>query len=210
MTTESHSVIKTFVRLKSWAHSHAPDIKFRAPVSPAAVANYTNKSGLVFPEDLRWLLQEADGETRNSAGLIGNWRLMPLTEIQAAWGMFKNFSEKGAFADRVPKPSPYVQRAWWHPGWIPFVSSDTGNYFCIDTVSPDPQRTGQVLLFLKDVPQRFLVAGSLSAWLEQIVKDLETGVYHYDAEAGFNGEAFMWSSLEGKHIFDPIEGKLVV
>jgi len=210
MMTKYQSVSKHFARLKSWANSYAPDVTFRAPVSPTAIVNFSEKSGRAFPEELRQLLLEADGETRKSAGMIGNWRLMPLTEIQAAWGLLKNLSEKGAFADSVPKPSPYVQQVWWHQGWIPFVSSDTGNYFCIDTAPPEPQHNGQVLLFLQDNPQRFLVAGSLCCWMEQIVEDLETGLYHYDSINGFNGEAFMWSALEGKHIFDPFEGKLVV
>jgi len=31
----------------------------------------------------------------------------------------------------------------------------------------------------------------------------------YDEANGFNSEALMWSSLQKKHLFDDIEGKLI-
>lgn len=162
------------------------------------------------PDDLRQTLQIADGETRKSAGIMGNWRLMPIAEIQAAWGLLSKLTEKGAFSGQKPAASPYIMDTWWDAGWIPIVTSDTGHYFCIDTRPPEPERTGQVLLFLQDQPERCLVAGSLSAWFFRIAEDLDAGLYSYDPVMGFDGEAFLWSSLEGKHLLDDVEGKLIV
>ncbi len=200
---------ESFTKIQSWMKKVTPDVSFRPPANPAAIDHFAHKSSLQISQDLRQYLLIADGETRKSAGAIGNWRLMPINEIQAAWGLLASLSQKGAFSEKRLGASPYLRDAWWHPGWIPIVSSDTGHYFCLDSDPPEPQRTGQVLLYLHDRPERPLVAGSLPAWFDRIARDLVQGIYTYDIENGFNYEAFMWSSLEGKHLFDDINGKLV-
>ena len=191
-----------FKNLQTWAHEHAPEVIFNPPVKSIEIDQFLEKSGLMLPDSFNQLLLYANGEAPISAGMIGNWRLMPIREIQAAWGWLTALSSKGAFEDYQPLPSPYLRRDWWNPAWVPIVSSDTGNYFCLDTAPIEPQRVGQILLFLQDQPERYLVAASLSAWFDQILRDLQSGRYVYDDEFGFNGEAFMWSALEGKHHFD--------
>lgn len=203
-------VTESFSKLQAWMLEKAPGVIFRPPANPAAVDNFAAKSGLKLPDALRQVLSVADGEVRFSTGAIGNWRLMPITEIQAAWGLLTQLANQGAYDGLSPDHSPYLVNAWWHPGWIPIVTSDTGGYFCIDTDPPDPQRAGQVLLFFQEQPARPLVASSLTAWLARIILDLQEGIYTFDEDEGFNGEAFLWSSLEGKHLLDAIEGTLIV
>lgn len=200
----------SLAKIQTWARKNAPDVTFRPPAKPTEINNFVEKSGLLIPDELRQTLLIMDGETRKSAGMIGNWRLMPISEIQAVWGLLTRLAEKGAFAGQSPQSTPYIRDAWWHQTWIPIVTSDTGDYFCLDTDAPESERNGQVLLFLQDRPERLLIAASLQAWFDRIARDLAEGKYHYDAESGFNSEAFMWSALEGKHLFDDIEGKLVV
>lgn len=207
--TDLPLITETLAQIKSWAIAHAPQVTFRPPASPAAIENFTKKSGLSCPEDLRQMLLMMDGETRQSAGMIGNWRLMPIGEIQAAWGLLSQLALKGAFADQQALPSPYIRKAWWHPAWIPIVSSDAGDYFCVDVDPLESARYGQVLLFLRNQPQRVLVAASLSAWFDRIARDLTAGIYRYTPEAGFDNEAFMRASLEDKHIFDEQRGTLI-
>lgn len=202
-------VTESLTKLQAWMADNAPGVAFRPPANPAAIDNFATISGLRLPDDLRQMLLLTDGETRKSAGAIGNWRLMPIAEIQAAWGLLSQMAVKGAFAGLVPEPSPYLRPDWWHPAWVPMVSSDSGNFICIDTNPPETKRYGQVLLFLQDRPARPLVAANLSAWLDRILRDLANGIYSFDNEEGFNGEAFFWSSLEGKHLLDDVEGKLM-
>ena len=203
-------ITTTFAQIRTWMQHHAPDVTFRPPAKDNAIDNFQYLSGRTIPKSLRQLLLTADGETRKSAGMIGNWRLMPIAEIQAAWGLLHQIDKKGAFVDRKPKPSPYIRFTWWHSAWIPIISSDHGDYFCLDTDPPDPMRYGQVLLFLQNRPERSLVGSSLDAWFDRIMRDLDSGQYLYDQEAGFNGEAFLWSALEGKHLLDDINGPLMV
>jgi len=203
-------ITTTFAQIRTWMQYHAPDVTFRPPTSVNAIDNFQFLSSHAVPKSLRQLLLIADGETRKSAGMIGNWRLMPIAEIQAAWGLLNKLAEKGAFTDRLVKPSPYIRKTWWYSAWIPIVTSDQGDYFCLDTDPPHPDRYGQVLLFLQNKPERPLIAASLEGWFDRIMRDLESGQYQYDEEAGFNGEAFLWSALEGKHLLDDINGTLMV
>ncbi len=195
-------ITESFAKIQSWALAQAPGVTFNPPAKPAALENFSEKTGLTLPEEMRraWLV--ADGETRKSAGMIGNWRLMPISEIQAAWGLLCKIAEKGGFEGQQPEKSPYLRHAWWHASWIPITTSDTGYYFCIAADPPEAERAGQILLFLQNRPERPLIAGSLRAWFDRIWRDLEAGVYAYDPVEGFDGEAFMWSALEGKHLLD--------
>jgi cell wall assembly regulator SMI1 len=203
-------VTASIAKLQDWMKNNAPGVAFRPPANPDALDNFAEKCGLTLPDDLRQLLLVTDGETRKSPGSIGNWRIMPINEIQAAWGLLTQLSAKGAFSDLAPEHSPYLRADWWHSSWIPVVSSDTGDYFCIDTDPPETERAGQVLLYRQEQPARPLVAANLAGWLDRITHDLSAGIYTYDQVEGFNGEAFLWSSLEGKHLLDDIEGTLVV
>jgi cell wall assembly regulator SMI1 len=202
-------VTESFAKFQAWMLENAPDVNFHPPANPAAIENFSAKSSLNLPEDLRQILLISDGETRKSAGAIGNWRLMPIAEIQAAWGWITRVTAIGAFSELKTQTSPYLNDAWWHPGWVPFVSNDAGDYFCIDTQPPDHDRYGQILLFFQDRPERPLVAASLGAWLDRVIRDLSDGVYTYDEITGFDGEAFLWSALEGKHLLDNPEGRFI-
>ncbi len=207
--TQPMPLTQSLAQIQDWMVKNAPGVTFRPPANLAAVENFAVKSRVDIPEALRQTLMVADGESRKSAGAIGNWRLMPIAEIQAAWGLLNRLKQKGAFAGLTPNHSPYLVNKWWHESWIPIVSSDNGDYFCLDTQPPETDRSGQVLLFLQTQPHRPLVAGSLAAWFDRIVRDLADGVYAYDPIEGFDGEAFMWSALESKHLFDHLGGRLV-
>ncbi len=199
-----------FTKIMTWMAGKVSDVQFNPPARPNAVRNLAEKSGLNLPEGLTTYLGLADGEKRKSAGAIGNWRMMPVHEIQGQWGLMASLAAKCAFHDSQPvKSSPYIKTYWWNPLWIPIVASDNGHYFCLDTDPPQPDRFGQVMLYLADDPRRYLVAGSLGDWFERIAQDLEAGLYTYDPIEGFNGEAFMWSALEGKHHFDDIPDRLI-
>ena len=205
----SQPIEQSLAYFQNWVAQFAPSIVFRPPVNPTALEYFREKSGLTLPSDLIQYLQITDGETFTSAGMIGNWRLMSLLEVQAAWGLLGKLAEKGAFSELTPEKSPYIRQAWWHPSWIPICTNDTGDYFCLDTDPPDPNRFGQVLLYLKNRPQRPLIASSVSTWFGFIMRDLKAGLYTFDAYEGFNDEGFMKSALEGKHLLDGLEGKLI-
>ena len=70
-------------------------------------------------------------------------------------------------------------------------------------MDPTPKgKVGQVILFFHDEEKRLLVADSVRDWLSAIARDLEAGRYEYQDEAGtWSDEAFLQSSVEGKHTY---------
>jgi cell wall assembly regulator SMI1 len=203
---------KAIEKIKIWAESSRAQIRFNPPASPDSLEKLKASLHAPLPEDLLHTLSLMDGENWRSCGLIGSWHLMSIEEILSEWQTMAQLAADGVFGknEGEAKTPPYINNFWWNPQWIPIVSSGSGHFYCLDTDPPSPDRFGQVLLFLHDQPQRYLVAGSLSAWFRRIAHDLEAGLYQWDAEHGFNNEALMWSSLEGKHIFDDIPGRRVV
>ena len=105
---ETQPIQQSLAYFQSWVSQFAPSVVFRPPANPAAIDNFREKSGLTLPEGLCQYLQVTDGETRTSAGMIGNWRLMPIAEIQAAWGLLDKLTVKGAFSDQKTENSPYI------------------------------------------------------------------------------------------------------
>ncbi len=204
---------KAFETIKQWSEKNLPDAAFNPPATREEINWLAENIEPRLPDDLVTFLQIANGERWNSAGVIGNWRLLEIKFIQDEWGFMAKMAQDGSFGQNTgdADPSPYIKNYWWNPQWIPIVTSGSGHFFCLDTDPPEPDRFGQVILFLHDDESRYLVASSLTAWFERIARDLESGLYKFDPDEGqLNGEAFMWSSLEGKHLYSSIPGRRIV
>jgi cell wall assembly regulator SMI1 len=68
----------------------------------------------------------------------------------------------------------------WHAAWIPFLDDDNDNYVCLDNRQPGyPVRE-----CWRGRQEHAIVAESLTAWVENLVKELEQGLYVEDQERG--------------------------
>ncbi|MBN1919825.1 MAG: SMI1/KNR4 family protein [Anaerolineae bacterium] len=166
------------------------------------------KLGLVFPADLREYLLLANGERWNSAGFVGNWQLLELKFIVNEAQFMRKMVEEGAFGDNTNDATPTIKGLWWNPQWIPIVTSGSGHFFCVD-LDPGPEGTvGQIIFFLHDDGGRYLVAPGLRAWFARLAEDFERGLYEIvtdeDGYQHFNSHALLWSSLEGRTLYNPL------
>ncbi len=112
----------------------------------------------------------------------------------------RRLSSEGAFGGAAGAPHRAIDSTWWHRNWVPFVSSNSGHFFCIDLAPLAGGTMGQIILFLHDDTSRFLVADCYSQWLVAVVSDLEQGIYRFQDEE-WNHHAFMKSSREGRDIY---------
>jgi len=198
-------------RLAKWAAACPLHIAFNPGAGADEVAAAEAELGLTFPADLRAYLGLANGETWKSDGFIGGWQLLELENIINEAKTMRSLAEEGAFGDNSNDSTPAVKGSWWNPRWIPIVASGSGHFFCAD-LDPAPEGTpGQIILFLHDDTRRFLVAPGLSTWFARLVADLESGLYEIVSDADgtrhFNSQALMWSSLEGREIYQPLPVK---
>jgi cell wall assembly regulator SMI1 len=192
-------------RLTRWAAVCPLDIAFNPGASEAEIARAEQALGVAFPADLREYLLLANGEGY-SEGFIGDWRLLELKFIVSETQFMRRLVEDGSLGDNTNDSTPAIKGLWWNPQWIPIVTSGSGHFFCVD-LDPGPEgKVGQVILFLHDDEDRFLVAPSLLAWFERLADDFERGLYEIvtdeDGYQHFNSHALMWSSLEGWRLYD--------
>lgn len=193
-------------RLTRWAAACPLDITFNPGATEAAIAAAEATLGVVFPADLREYLALADGERWNSDGFIGDWQLLELKFIVDVTQRMRALVDDGSFDDNTNDETPAIKGLWWNSQWIPIVTSGSGHYFCVD-LDPGPEGTvGQVILFLHDDADRFLIAPGLRAWFARLAEDFERGLYEIvtdeDGYQRFNSHALMWSSLEGQNLYE--------
>jgi len=200
------TIVQAFDRIRQWAMACPLDIAFNPGADEAEIAAAEAALGLAFPADLRTYLALANGEGWNSDGLIGDWQLLELAFIIKEAQRMRALVEHGTFDDNSNEPTPAIKGLWWNPRWIPIVTSGSGHFVCVD-LDPGPQGTlGQVILFLHDEEARYLVAHNLHAWLVRLADDFERGLYEIvtdeDGTQHFNSHALMWSSLEGRNLYE--------
>jgi cell wall assembly regulator SMI1 len=192
-------------RINLWLTSSGGEFAFNTGASSDEIAELESEIGLNLPDDLKRYLSIYDGEAHISDGIIGNWKLMDYRWIGECFLQHNTYLRDGIFGDNTNKSTPYVKGFWWNPKWIPIVSSESGHYHCIDLDPNNDGELGQIILFLHDADNRFLIARSLSEWFLKIADDLDRGIYKLADDNGyliFNNEAFMWSSIEGKDLYD--------
>lgn len=195
-------------RLTQWAATCPLDITFNPGASESAITAAETALGVAFPADLREYLALANGERWNSDGFIGDWQLLELKVIVKEARAMRALVEEGSFGDNTNAATPAIKDRWWNPQWLPIVTSGSGHFFCAD-LDPGPEGTvGQIILFLHDDEGRYLVAPSLRAWFARLADDFERGLYEIVADEDgyqrFNSHALLWSSLEGRTLYNPL------
>jgi cell wall assembly regulator SMI1 len=192
-------------RINLWLTSSGGEFAFNGGASSGEISELETEIGLSLPDDLKHYLSIYDGEAHISDGIIGNWKLLGHRLISKCFYQQNALLRDGNFGDNTNKSTPYVKGYWWNPKWIPIVSSESGHYHCIDLDPNNEGELGQIILFLHDGDSRFLIARTLSEWFLKIADDLDKGKYKLVDDNGyliFNNEAFMWSSIEGKDLYD--------
>ncbi len=198
-------VAQAWKRIESWLAEHAPPFHgaLSAGASPYALARVEERMQRRLPPQLAESLLIHDGEGFfTPTGLIGGWSLMSAENIARVYCRKRKWIETGDFGDSRGEAHPAIRDAWWHTGWVPFVSSGSGHFFCIDTDPAESGKRGQVFLWLHDDGKRYLAARSLADWFSAIASDMEMGTYSYDEVNGFNHHAFMKSCEEGTELYD--------
>jgi cell wall assembly regulator SMI1 len=201
MGSEPDGVVDLWTRWEGWLARYAPDLRsgLRPPAPREAVAAVEERLGVVLPRDFRDSLAVHDGAEEVS-GLVGGWDLMRLDHVVQEAETMRRLSSQGAFGDASGEPHRAISTGWWHPNWVPVVSSGSGHFFCIDLAPTAAGTVGQIILVLHDDGRRFLVANSYSRWLAAVVSDLEEGAYRLEDDE-WNHLAFMRSSREGRDLY---------
>jgi cell wall assembly regulator SMI1 len=145
-------------QLTEWLSEHraSAHAKLRPGASAQSIEQLQKKLRLPIPHELSGLLTWHDGLPRDEL-VFDDYRLLSASEIGSAATMLRGHLKAGEF-------EAYVN--WWVDGWIPFLGDDADNYLCLDTVGSFAGVPGQVVQFHHDDADRYVVAPSLTAWIQ--------------------------------------------
>jgi cell wall assembly regulator SMI1 len=167
MPTSDQSLPDLLRRLQTWLAKHRP--RFAAALNPGATATQLGALeaalNIKLPQALRDLLAWHNGQRPGfSGGFERDWLLMSTQTIAAA--------KRNLDADTAT--------TGWQTSWLPVFDDDAGDYLCLDTALADcPVRA-----FYLGNKEHSLVAPSLSAWLADLITNVERGKYVEEPERG--------------------------
>jgi cell wall assembly regulator SMI1 len=173
-------------RIEAWLKDNVPEgvILMNPSSTEAEIQQAETTLEIRFPQDFRTFLKIHNGEQWESRGLMEGWRFHSLDDIVEDWSVWKEIFGSGPFDAGKTRPDPGVRDDWWNPGWIPIVTNDGGDSYCLD-MAPDPGgREGQIIWMWHDMSDRSVEASSFRKWMENLAQGMESGKYFFHEEEG--------------------------
>lgn len=170
MTADLSAIL---ARLETWLAEHTPDIhaELTPGVADAELDALEAHIGLKVPETYR-LLYRVHGYWGGAFGL-GH---LTLDGAQFNWNVCRGLEPKYQEVDgHISHPPGAIKTQYINLGWVPLLEDGGGNFVSID-LDPGPSgRIGQVITFGRDENDKYVLAESLEAFLNEYVSRLEAG-----------------------------------
>lgn len=177
--------VQTLHRIEAWMARNHPDRLplFRPGVDSGALHRIEAKLGQPMPGDLRLLYAAHDGQPEGAPTLYLNQRWLPLDLMAVAWeDLCRRYGGHDAPAAPAATAAGPVEATFWSAAWLPLFGSSRGDHYCVDL---RPDRTGghgRIIWFLYDLPERAVIAHSVSHMLARVADGLETGRWRLDED----------------------------
>ncbi|CAF1011892.1 unnamed protein product [Adineta ricciae] len=167
------SVPESFVRIENWLSTHAPSL-LRQLNKPGLSVDELDKAeailGAKFPPSVREAYTYYDGESKESTGLFGSWRWLPLCEI-IQWN------------DEQQRKVQKTHLVDFKPSFmIPLLklTSTNSDIRYVETSGDDGQEETPVIEWNHNRPVRDIKYGSFANYLSTFAERLELGEYRPD------------------------------
>ena len=165
--------------------------------------------GIVFPEMLRTLYLDNNGDTGESVcGMMLGFGFYDLDTLCSEWRSWKETAERMDETDLTgsrftSEPVECIKRRYADPLWIPICGDGGGNHIGID-LDPDVKgRVGQVINFGRDEESKTVLAESLNAFLERLTRIVNSDDFFIGE---FDGDEIILlgsdDEEEGSHLTD--------
>lgn len=154
-------------RVREWLDTNAPELTtvLRPGATDAEISQAESAIGLEFPPSVRDTYRIHDGQTDDSFGLVGYWRLLPLTAVVRQWKELRDIEREFEFGDWDPRMS------------IPVMENGGGDLLYVEH-APDGSET-PVVEWWHENPTRDVKAPSFAAYIDAFLDALEAGEYVY-------------------------------
>lgn len=172
-------ITSVWKRIESWLEANAPALleQLRPGVDQEEFERIQKKFPFDLPEDIKTSYMLCNGSS-NPSFLAGH-DFLALKRMYSEW---QGMNELG-FGDDLPNVGQArgpVKPLWWHDRWVPFGANIDGDLLCVD-MDPEPGgKSGQVVCFYNDHPEREVLSQSFALWLDNLAQDLEEDFYVLD------------------------------
>jgi cell wall assembly regulator SMI1 len=186
MPTDADPII-SLKRIEAWLareHPHRLPL-FRPGAALGTLRRIEARIGTTLPGDIRTLYAVHDGQPEGAPSLYLNQRWLPIEVMAVTWeDLCHRYSDAeeptGLGNSRVPIPS-----AVWSKSWLPLFGSARGDHYCVDIRVRSSDRSGPIIWFLYDQPERTIIAHDITHMLERVANGVESGRWRLDD--GYDG-----------------------
>lgn len=171
-------------RFENWLHEHVPAY-CRWPLAPGAseadVREFEQTIGAKLPDDIRRSYLRNDG----SAGVdlldfVGEGKWATLAQAAASWRHFQKMKPDLEEAGYLNAPKGPMKEVNISPGWIPIGDNGGGDHLCVDLDPAKGGTVGQLFSYWHEYGAWRIVAPSITAFLEHLLKHLDAGRYAFN------------------------------
>jgi cell wall assembly regulator SMI1 len=169
-------------RIENWLLKNASFIleDLQPGASDAEIAHAERELGINFPEDVRESFRIHNGQfsQKHFQQFMARWgTLLSLEDVVIEWKLWKESFDAGDMIEWGCHTSDPVQNEFWHPKWIPLVTSGSGDFYGLDLAPLPGGIVGQIICIAHDDNERSLLAKGFRAWLEEYAQELEDEMY---------------------------------
>lgn len=138
--------------------------QLKPPLSSADIKALETKYSVQLPDDLKELYRWKNGQKSNCyQSFVNNSLFLALDDA------LTTAKDLTAMIGR-----DFETENWWHAGWIPIFQNGGGDSICYDTTGVFTGLPGQLMEFWHADSDRTVIAGSLSAFLQVLLRYYET------------------------------------
>lgn len=201
-------------RLDKWLNANLQEVgdDLAPGCSEAEIAEFERLVGRAFPEGLKVLYRWHDGQRGDAdTGPFFGLDFLSLAGAKAHWESWKKAVDD-ASPDDMKNLSEFctsatpgaVKAVYANAYWIPFAYDHGGNHLGVDLDPGENGTVGQVINFGRDEENKFVLASSMTAFLEWLVEQLESG-NAVIAEEDDGGRSLNIREPESSHFLDALE-----
>jgi cell wall assembly regulator SMI1 len=167
-----------------WLEENAPELlaTMQKGAKEKELEDLEKHLGAALPQDFKTYLRLCNGQESNSEAMFYGGELLSIREIKNVWDIWKEHSTNGVFDQNVAEAGVGVHEVWWDTSWIPFLLTETGDNECIDLNPAKNGTRGQIIKVWHDDQERRVSHKSFTAWLEDLIDQIETGNIVFDRE----------------------------
>ena len=140
--------------------------------------------GVELPTAVGAFLSEHNGQSeRAKVGVYLGSKILSTGDIRDQWNTWRSIDEEAMNAECADfmssKPEGVVKPMYTNRLWIPLTNDFGGNHVGLDFDPDHNGKRGQVIMFGRDVDQKFLIADSFDEFLNELIPKLRAADWSF-------------------------------